>query len=214
MSWIAVAIGGAAGGAFLSSRSASKSARKTRKMLKALYAEEGRRRKDALNIHEQIVATYGPGGTGWKTGMGLVDRAVRKGTAGAMQGIVSAGLAGTTVKAGIAPRVEEQIGMPGREAVLGRYTSALTNQAQVVGQSPFATMSPTMIQGFGGYPGSTTGSMLSSLSDLPYMLMMVNKTKQKTTGASTTGTGGTGGTSGTSGKYPIYTPLSAQMWGS
>lgn len=176
----AMLIGGgmSLGGSILSSRSASKSARKTRKMMEALYAEEARRRESALKIHKQIVATYAPGGTGWETGMGMVDRSVRRGVAGATQGLVSSGLAGTSVKAGLPIRAEEQIGMPGRENVLGRYTSALQNQAAQVGISPFASGGAIpMAQAAGGLGVSNTGRMLSSLSDLPYMLAMVNKMK-------------------------------------
>ena len=166
-----------AGGSFLSSRSAKSSASRSRKLLAAMFAEEARRRTEALKLHENIVARWAPGSTGWDTGMGLVDRSVRKATAGAVQGLASSGLAGTTVKAGIGPRVEEQIGMPGRENVLGRYTAALTNQAQVVGQSPFATIPPGMISAMGGSGISTTGRMLSALSDLPYMLSLAGKIK-------------------------------------
>ena len=212
MSWVAVAIGGGAaigaGGGYLSSRSASKSSRKTRKMMEALYAEEARRRKEALEIHKQIVATYAPGGTGWETGMGLVDRSVRKGVAGATQGLASAGLAGTTLKAGLYPRVEEQIGMPGREAVLGRYTQALSGQAAVTGQSPFATGGAIpMAQAAGGIGVSNTGRMLSALSDLPYMLAMAGKLKPPAAAAPATATPGYGSTWGPG------SPLGKYVWG-
>jgi len=61
-----------------------------------------------------LLSRYAPGGEFGKGQEALLGRAKTKGIADISQGLVSAGLAGTTIAAGAGKKWEEEVGMPAR----------------------------------------------------------------------------------------------------
>ena len=85
---------------------------------------------------EAAVAQYAPGG-GYGAGVeAAIGRGRTQAVAGGTQALVSAGLMGTTMPAGLAKKYEEEVGMPARARVEETRASAIANlkslEAQII----------------------------------------------------------------------------------
>lgn len=69
---------------------------------------------EITELLDQIIQRYKPGGEFGKAELSLLERAKTKSLASVSQGLVSAGLAGTTAGVGAGRKWEEEIGMPAR----------------------------------------------------------------------------------------------------
>ena len=81
---------------------------------------------EITNLLDQIIQRYKIGGEFGKAELALLNRAKKKSLASTMQGMVSAGLAGTTVPSGAGKKWEEEIGMPSRLRLEDIRTERLT----------------------------------------------------------------------------------------
>ena len=76
---------------------------------------------------EKAIAQYGPEG-GYGVGVeAALERSGKKALASGMQGLVSAGLAGTTMPAGLGKKFEEEVAMPARAQVEETRAQAIAN---------------------------------------------------------------------------------------
>ena len=81
----------------------------------------------AKTAWEKAIAQYGPGG-GYGVGVeAALERGGKKALASGMQGLVSAGLAGTTMPAGLGKKFEEEVAMPARAQVEETRAQAVAN---------------------------------------------------------------------------------------
>ena len=81
---------------------------------------------EITGLLDQIIERYKIGGEFGKAELALLNRAKTKSLASTMQGMVSAGLAGTTVPTGAGKKWEEEIGMPSRLRLEDIRTERLT----------------------------------------------------------------------------------------
>lgn len=75
------------------------------------------RYKQGLAIYDEIIGRYKKGGGFVKGAEAKLERAKKKDVAAGMQSLVSSGLAGTTMAAGLGRRWEEEVGEPGRLSI-------------------------------------------------------------------------------------------------
>lgn len=81
----------------------------------------------ARSAYEKALAHFKPGG-GYGAGVEAgLERGRVKATAGGMQSLVSAGLAGTTMAAGLGKKYEEEVAAPTRAKVEGARAEAIAN---------------------------------------------------------------------------------------
>jgi hypothetical protein len=149
-------------------------------------AKNKAREDEARSIYDKIIGTYAPGGEFGKGTEAMLERQKTKDTASATQQLISSGLYGSTMTAGLPKKWEEEVGMPSRlkleDLRYGAWTSALGQKAQFItgieDQSPsyelmaglsqaagYGSQTPSMgswaMQGLPAY-GSTTGSTRTS----------------------------------------------------
>ncbi len=82
--------------------------------------------EEITELLDKIIARYKPGGEFGKAELALLERAKTKSLASTAQGLVSAGLAGTTAGVGAGRKWEEEIGMPSRLRLEDIRTERLT----------------------------------------------------------------------------------------
>lgn len=90
----------------------------------------------ALEIYDEIISTYQPEG-GFLTGAKAeLERERTRTVAGQTQQLVSSGLFGTSITAGLGQKWEEEVGMPARlkleDVRMGRLAEALQSKAGVI----------------------------------------------------------------------------------
>ncbi len=70
--------------------------------------------EELMGLLDKIIERYRPGGEFGKGELALLEREKTKSLARTQSGMVSAGLAGTTVSAGAGQKWEEEVGMPAK----------------------------------------------------------------------------------------------------
>ena len=152
-------------------------AQKTEEAARAANIE---RREQISSIYDEIIKRYSPGGEFQKGSFALLEREKVRDVAAATQGLVSSGLYGTSMTAGIPKMWEEEVGAPRRMAIedlmMERLSGAqvgkasflerieepypdygmiaqLAGQAGTAGGEPFRGVSVTM-----GSKGTTTSN--------------------------------------------------------
>lgn len=94
-------------------------------------AEEARkanieRYQQGLGIYDEIIGRYQPGGQYGQGAMALYEQGKQKAMAQAQQSLVSSGLTGTTVAAGLPMKYEQEVGTPFRLQLEERRMGALS----------------------------------------------------------------------------------------
>jgi len=96
----------------------------------------------ASKLLDEIIQRYRPGGEFGKAELALLGRAKKKSLAETAQGLVSAGLSGTTAGVGAGKKWEEEIGMPAKlkleDIRSGRLSEALGAKAGFLGKMALA----------------------------------------------------------------------------
>ncbi|MCP4598505.1 hypothetical protein [Neptuniibacter sp.] len=75
------------------------------------------RYRTGLGIYDEVISRYKKGGGFVKGAEATLARTKKKDVASGMQSLVSAGLAGTTMSAGIGKKWEEEVGSPARLSI-------------------------------------------------------------------------------------------------
>lgn len=92
-----------------------------------------KREEEIRGLLDQIVSTYAPGGSYMQGQEAMLDRTKQKTLAQGTQGLISSGLYGSTMTAGLPGRFEEEIGVPTRAKLedlrTDAYTKALAGKA-------------------------------------------------------------------------------------
>lgn len=92
-----------------------------------------KRETEARGLYDEIIGMYQPGGAYGKGTEAMLERQKTKSIAQAQQGLVSSGLFGTTMTAGLPKKFEEEVGMPTRSKLedlrYGALSQALTGKA-------------------------------------------------------------------------------------
>lgn len=91
---------------------------------------------EALELYDQIISQYEPGG-GFGAGYeAQLERTKTKTIAGQEQKLVSSGLYGTSITAGLGQKFEEEVGQPARlkleDIRMGRYAEAVGQKAGLI----------------------------------------------------------------------------------
>ena len=124
----------------------------------------------ALGPLEKAIAMFQPGG---EYGKGLevgLERGKKKAVAGGMQSMVSAGLAGTTMPAGLGMQFEEEVAAPARasleESRMSQLASLYSQKSNMVADA-FSRMRELMSKfSTSGTPSAPSGAGLSAPSNL------------------------------------------------
>jgi hypothetical protein len=94
------------------------------------------RENEIRGIFDDIVGTYAPGGSYLKGAEAMIDRQKQKYVGSATQNLISSGLFGSTMTAGLPGKFEEEIGMPSRlkleDMRTQAYTGALGQKASFI----------------------------------------------------------------------------------
>ncbi len=102
----------------------------------AANAANEQRYQEALALYGDIVEQYKPGGAFGAGFEAQLDRQKTKTVAGQTQQLVSSGLFGTSVTAGLGQKFEEEVGQPARlkleDMRMGRYAEAVGAQAGLI----------------------------------------------------------------------------------
>ena len=100
-----------------------------RRMNEQRYAE-------AQQLYNQVISQYEPGGDFGKGYIAQLERTKQRTVAGQQQQLVSSGLFGTSVTAGLGQKFEEEVGQPARlrleDLRRSRYAQALQAKAGLV----------------------------------------------------------------------------------
>ena len=95
-----------------------------------------KRYEEALALYGDIVEQYKPGGAFGSGFEAQLERQKTKTVAGQTQQLVSSGLYGTSVTAGLGQKFEEEVGMPARlkleDIRMGRYAEAVGQKAGLI----------------------------------------------------------------------------------
>jgi len=95
-----------------------------------------KREQEIRGLLDKVIDVYSPGGEFGKATEAMLARQKQQYLGRATQGLISSGLYGSTLTAGMPKRFEEEIGMPTRAKLedirLGQYTSALGQKAGFV----------------------------------------------------------------------------------
>lgn len=117
-----------------------------------------------LGLWDQVIALYEPGGAYGAGAMASYYAGMRKSLAEATQSLVSAGLYGTTTTASLAPRYEQEIGVPFRLSLAEQQTQAraqaLAGKAGYIAQTyrpPTYAPPVAPTTGVRGWGGGVTG---------------------------------------------------------
>ena len=128
----------------------------------------------SLKPLEEAIAMFQPGGgygKGLETGL---ERGKKKAVAGGMQSMVSAGLAGTTMPAGLGTQYEEEVAAPARasleESRMSQLASLYSQKSNMMSSS-FGNLQQLLSQFMnrgrtGGTPSAPSGAGLSAPSNL------------------------------------------------
>lgn len=99
----------------------------------AARAANERRYQEAMQIYERIIEQYEPGGAFGAGYEAQLERTKTRDIAASQQALVSGGLFGTSITAGLPKKWEEEVGQPARlkleDLRMGRLAEALTGQA-------------------------------------------------------------------------------------
>ena len=95
-----------------------------------------KREKEIRGILDEIIAMYAPGGGFGKGTEAMIEREKEKSIAQGTQALVTSGLYGTTMAAGLGKKFEEEVGMPTRlkleDVRYGQYAGAMGQKAGMV----------------------------------------------------------------------------------
>ncbi len=159
-----------------------------------------------------MIKQYETGGTFEKTAEARIGRAGEKATASGMQALVSSGLAGTSIAAGLGKKFEEEVGQPARleaqDIASQRTAQALEKKAGFIERREdvgpdFATIAGLAQtigtgqkpeEGAGGQPGGATDS--SRITGTATPLGPISPTTVTSTSPRFQGLGGGGGGGG------------------
>ena len=102
----------------------------------AANAANEKRYEEALTLYSDIVEQYKPGGAFGAGFEAQLGRQKTKTVAGQTQQLVSSGLFGTSVTAGLGQKFEEEVGQPARlkleDIRMGRYAEAIRSKAGLI----------------------------------------------------------------------------------
>ena len=129
------------------------------------------RYKQGIGIYDEIIKNWGKGGGFVKGAEATLARTKKKDIAGGMQNLVSSGLAGTTMAAGIGKKWEEEVGAPSRLSIADiagqRLAQAMEGKAGFIERrqdtGPDPGMVSSLMQAMGNQP--TGGERTPSLFD-------------------------------------------------
>lgn len=147
-------------------------------------AKAAARETEIRGLLDQVVSTYAPGGSYMQGQEAMLERTKKQTLAQGTQGLISSGLYGSTMTAGLPGRFEEEIGVPTRARLedirTDAYTKALSGKAGFIesitesvpdfgmmaqltaqGQMPQQSMGSWAMQGLPAM-GSTFGSTRST----------------------------------------------------
>jgi len=95
-----------------------------------------KRETEIRKILDEIIGMYAPGGSFGKGTEAMIERQKAKSIAQGTQALVSSGLYGTTMAAGLGKQFEEEVGMPTRlkleDVRFGQYAGAMGQKAGMV----------------------------------------------------------------------------------
>ena len=122
------------------------------------------RYKQGLGLYDQMITNWGKGGGFVKGAEATLERTKKRDVAGGMQNLVSSGLAGTTMAAGIGKKWEEEVGAPSRLSIADiagqRLAQAMEGKAGFIERrqdtGPDPGMVSSLMQGMGNQPQSTS----------------------------------------------------------
>jgi len=99
-------------------------------------AKAAAREQEVRGLLDQVVETYAPGGAYLKGAEAMLGREKQKYLGSATQQLISSGLYGTTMAAGLPKKWEEEVGMPSRlkleDIRTQAYTGALGQKASFI----------------------------------------------------------------------------------
>jgi len=97
-----------------------------------------KRETEIRGLLDQIIGTYAPGGAYLKGSEAMLEREKQKYLGSATQNLISSGLYGTTMTAGLPKKWEEEVGIPSRlkleDLRTQAYTGALGQKADFINQ--------------------------------------------------------------------------------
>jgi len=95
-----------------------------------------KRYEEALKLYSQIIEQYEPGGAFGEGYEAQLERTKTRDIAASQQALVSGGLFGTSVTAGLPKKWEEEVGQPARlkleDVRMGRYAEAIEKKAGLI----------------------------------------------------------------------------------
>ena len=121
------------------------------------------RYKQGLGLYDQMITNWGKGGGFVKGAEATLERTKKRDVAGGMQNLVSSGLAGTTMAAGIGKKWEEEVGAPSRLSIADiagqRLAQAMEGKAGFIERrqdtGPDPGMVSSLMQGMGNQPAAS-----------------------------------------------------------
>ena len=121
------------------------------------------RYKQGIGIYDEIIKNWGKGGGFVKGAEATLARTKKKDIAGGIQNLVSSGLAGTTMAAGIGKKWEEEVGAPSRLSIADivgqRLAQAMEGKAGFIERrqdtGPDPGMVSSLMQGMGNRPATS-----------------------------------------------------------
>ena len=124
------------------------------------------RYKEGIGIYDEIITRYGKKGSFTKGQTAQLERTKKRDTASGMQSLVSSGLAGTTMAAGLGKAWEEDVGAPTRLSIADiagqRLSQAQLGKAGFIerreDEGPNAALIAQLMQGMGQASVSAGGS--------------------------------------------------------
>lgn len=170
----------------------------------------------ALKLYDQIVEQYQPGGgfgAGWEAQLG---RQKTKDVASGEQSLVSGGLFGTTVTAGLPKKWEEEVGQPARlkleDIRMERLSGALQAKAGLIERREDVGPDYSMIAQLASQAAQTPQSTYGEYE--PFPQATESQWQQPTSTGAVRGTAGPGPSSGTAfsryeGKAPVSPSVAA-----
>jgi len=119
------------------------------------------RYKQGIGIYDEIIKNWGKGGGFVKGAEATLARTKKKDIAGGMQNLVSSGLAGTTMAAGIGKKWEEEVGAPSRLSIADiagqRLAQAMEGKAGFIERRQDTGPDPGMVSSLMQGVGQSTG---------------------------------------------------------
>ena len=174
------------------------------------------RYKQGLGLYDQMITNWGKGGGFVKGAEATLERTKKRDVAGGMQNLVSSGLAGTTMAAGIGKKWEEEVGAPSRLSIADiagqRLAQAMEGKAGFIERrqdtGPDPGMVSSLMQGMGNQPQSTSWGQYK-----PHPAATKMVTKQPTSSGTVYGKAKPTTTAWSSYKAPTGTQVGSSYYG-